>query len=353
MCRICILLSVIAVAVFLFGCSPNGKNTQLDKPQFTAKEATPEKKIEFWSQKAPQNSFVRDLSSNGRVFMPTSSEGLLKSVQKYIEEANSEKVEGEIVGLLVPHAGYVCSGPVAGFAYKLLLGTKYDVVVILGADHTGSPTTLAKFDFFRMPFGDVPLIGRDQANALAKEAGISYEPAAHMEEHSIEVQLPFLCAVLKDFSIVPISVGQEMREEPQKCDRLVNELANFIKGKKALIIISTDLSHYPSYDIASAADKEFLEALKTLDADKLLEADKTILSPEWAKRFDKNNARELNLHCTACGIDAVIVALKLFKKLGVDGYKLLKYANSFDTTKESKERVVGYAAACFFRSANK
>ncbi|MCX7703421.1 MAG: AmmeMemoRadiSam system protein B [Planctomycetota bacterium] len=349
---ICLLVLIFGVLFFFGNCKPAGKpdgnSKQTEDAKFTVQEAKIEKEIEFWSVKAPKGSFVRDPFFAAGGWYPAPPEGLLRSVRKYITEAQVEKIEDDIVGILAPHAGYVYSGAVAGCAYKPLLGKSYDVVVILSANHTGAPTSVGRFDFFRMPFGDVPVVERGDLALFVKEAGISDDPAAHIEEHAIELQLPFLCATLKEFRILPIVVGHWIREEKEKCDRLVNALANFVKGKKFLIVVSSDLSHRPPYELASAADREFLEALKTLDVDKLLEADKTILSDEWAQKHGVKR-EEIEFSCTACGLDALVVALKLFNKLGVSGYKLLKYANSHDTANGDRKEVVGYAAAVFFR----
>lgn len=341
------IVSVSLALLLVIGCSPaDRQETEKDKERikkhkFSVKVAEPKtEEIAFWALKAPPNAVIRAPAKLGTGWAPGTEEGLLRSVREYIGKAEPVDINGRVVGLLVPHAGYVFSGPVAGYAYRAIMGERYDTVVIIGTSHSGL-SSVAKFDFYRMPFGDVPLLDKKSIDAFTEKSGLEYIPAAHKQEHSVELQLPFLCAVLKDFRILPILISSDIKEPK----RVADALSELMKDGKTLIVISSDLSHWPPYDIAVAMDKEFLDALSSLNVDKLLETNRKLLSREWLSRFGVTTA---DIGCAACGLGAIVVSLHLFGKIGVDGFKLIKYANSYDTAKGDRSGVVGYAACAFF-----
>lgn len=219
--------------------------------------------------------------------------------------------------LVVPHAGYVYSGPVAAHGYALLEPWRERItrVVLLGPTHRvamcglAAPTVAA----FDTPLGAVPL-DRPAIDALADLAQVVASDAAHAAEHSLEVQLPFLQAVLRGFSIVPLAVGRaSVAEVAEVLERLWG-------GDETLVVISSDLSHYLPYAQARAADAATVERILALDA--------TIG------------------HDDACGATPLNGALQVARTRGL-APRLLDLRNSGDTAGE-RSRVVGYGAIGFW-----
>ncbi|RZV32779.1 MAG: AmmeMemoRadiSam system protein B [Chromatiales bacterium] len=218
--------------------------------------------------------------------------------------------------LIVPHAGYMYSGPVAASAYALLrpYRRQYTRVVLLGPCHRMPVNGLAlsSAEAYRMPIGDIPL---DQAAVAHLDIpGVRVVDAAHASEHSLEVHLPFLQAVLGEFAVVPIVVGDAAPE-------LVAELLDALwGGPETLIVVSSDLSHYRPYFNARAIDAVTCDAIENLDA----------------VRLD---------HDMACGAIPVAGLLLAAKQRGLK-VTTLDLRNSGDTAGE-RDSVVGYGAWMF------
>ena len=217
--------------------------------------------------------------------------------------------------LIVPHAGYMYSGPVAASAYALLRPhhARYRRVVLLGPAHRvplrGLATTSA--DAFRTPLGDVP-IHRLAAGEI-KELRVADAP--HSCEHSLEVQLPFLQKVLDRFSLLPIVVGDADRE------LVAGVLDALWDGPETLIVISSDLSHYLAYETARRIDAATCAAIERFDAG----------------RLD---------HDMACGATPVAALLAVARRRGLE-VKTLDLRNSGDISGGDKNAVVGYGAWSF------
>lgn len=196
------------------------------------------------------------------LFYPGDREGLRQSVLACLEEGRRRLRDARPPkALIAPHAGYAYSGPIAGSVYASIepLRGAVDRVVLLGPSHRVALRGLAlsTADFYRTPLGDVPL-DRDGAAALAKLPQVRFFDAAHAEEHSLEVQLPFLQLVLGDFSLLPIVAG----------DATPAEVAEVIEaawgGPETLIVVSSDLSHYYDYETARALDRATSGAIEAL-----------------------------------------------------------------------------------------
>jgi AmmeMemoRadiSam system protein B/AmmeMemoRadiSam system protein A len=273
-------------------------------------------------------------------FYPASPAELRAQVESHLHSAKEVDLPGELIGLVVPHAGYVFSGPVAGWGYRQLEGKQFDTVVLLGPSHHVplSKHAVSPEDAYKTPLGNVPLDKAVRRTLLAACDVLVESSAAHEREHSLEVQLPFLQCVLKDFKIVPIALGQPTKES---CRKLARALAALLPQRKVLIIASTDLSHYPSYEDAQKADKAMLTAVEKLDPDAILAADK-----EWM-------GRDLpNLKCTMCGLWPAVTLAMVAEELGSCSAKVLKYANSGDVPAGSRSEVVGYGAVAVCRKGN-
>lgn len=202
------------------------------------------------------------------LFYPADAKPLRATVERCLAEGRRRGLDGPAPkALIVPHAGYVYSGPVAGSAYALLepLRDALERVVLLGPSHRVPVRGLAlsRADAFATPLGEVPL-DADAAARVADLAQVTVSDAAHAEEHSLEVQLPFLQELLTDFTLVPFSVGNA---SPDEVAQVVDALWN---GPETLILISSDLSHYYDYETArrlDAATTRAIEALRPEDLD--------------------------------------------------------------------------------------
>jgi len=240
----------------------------------------------------------------------------------------AETYPKKVIGLICPHAGYMYSGPVAARAYyELAEDGKPDVVVLLGPNHTGIGSGLAIMNegVWRTPLGDVE-VDRETANKIVRESRIvDIDDSAHKHEHSIEVQLPFLQYLYDSaFKIVPICF---LMQDLSSAREVGQAVGNVMLGKKAVIIASSDMTHYEPQQIAERKDKNALEAIKAMDE----------------VRF-QSTIESYNI--TACGHGPIVALISAAKILGGTEARLLCYKTSGDVTGD-RSSVVGYAAVCF------
>ncbi len=233
-----------------------------------------------------------------------------------------------IVGLVCPHAGYVASGPVAAHAYYALASDgRPDTVVLFGPNHTGYGSALALMNegFWKTPLGDVEVDG-ETANQIVREAQIvDVDESAHRFEHSIEVQLPFLQYLYDaQFKIVPICFLMQDSSSALEVGRAVGRI---LRGKNAVIIASSDLSHYEPQAEASRNDQMVIEAVSAMDEAKLYSLIETY-------------------RVSACGYGPIAALVAASKVMGANEAKLLCYKTSGDVIGDYSS-VVGYAAICF------
>ena len=270
-------------------------------------------------------------------FYPGEKAQLRETVDRLLSGAKKHELTGRVAAFLVPHAGYVYSGATAARTYKSM-GTKWKTVVLLGPSHRKAVKVAAIWPrgSFQTPLGPVPV---DESLASALMSGGLFEDSreAHATEHSLEVQLPFLQAVLKDFKIVPVVLNTE---DPDLLRRMGEQLAQTLKGRRdTLLLLSSDLSHYPSSSTARAADRTFLRALERMDPDYLQLTEGMLLS-----------RNEPELATLACGGSALLVGLRAARLLGADRVELLEYVNSGELPQGEPGRAVGYAAAALIAS---
>jgi AmmeMemoRadiSam system protein B len=261
-------------------------------------------------------------------FYPGDPEELQKIITAYLDAAgpvSKEYDNDEIMGIISPHAGYVYSGPVAAYGFNYLAESKLERFVVLAPSHRGrfNGASIIPKGLFKTPLGDV-VIDSELGEKLEKRDHFGFIKEAHEMEHSLEVQIPFLQVVKPDAVIVPVVMGTI---DPDLCTIIGEAIAEEIKssGKKYGIIISTDLSHYHSYDAAVKKDKEFINALESFD-ESVVDA---VISTGKAE---------------ACGEGGVIAGIALARMLGAKKIKTVKYANSGDTA-GPKDQVVGYLSA--------
>jgi len=273
---------------------------------------------------------VREPAVSG-TFYPDRPEILTRDIKKYLELAKKEKIDGEVVGLVSPHAGYMYSGQVAAHAYKLIEGKSFDSVVVVAPSHRVDFKGASLYDrgAYRTPLGLVSVDVELSKVMMERWEGIRFLPEAHDQEHSLEVQIPFLQVILKSFKLIPIVMEPYWSWET--CKFLASAIAESVRGKNVLLVASTDLSHFHPYDKAVQLDKIVLQHLERFDIEGL--------------NRDLKGGR-----CEACGGGPVITVMLASKALGANRSKVLKYLNSGDVTGD-RSRVVGYAAAVFYRAA--
>ncbi|MBN1364345.1 MAG: AmmeMemoRadiSam system protein B [Syntrophaceae bacterium] len=251
---------------------------------------------------------------------------LRKDIENYFQSASPLELGGDIVGLIAPHAGYMYSGQIAAHAYNLIRGRKYDVVIIIGPSHRVAFHGVSVFSRggYETPLGIVP-VDEDLAEKLKKISPIVTDfPGAHLQEHSVEIQLPFLQVALGDFSFLPLVMGDQGADI---CQELAEAIYKASRGKNVLMVGSSDLSHFYNYNIAKKMDAVILDYLKDSDATGLL---KSLESGE----------------VEACGGGPMAVVMLAAQMMKANKAHLLKYANSGDVTGD-KNSVVGYASAVF------
>jgi AmmeMemoRadiSam system protein B len=232
------------------------------------------------------------------------------------------------LALVVPHAGYVYSGAVAAAAYGLLAGRSYDLVVLLGPSHRVYLRRMALpgCETFRTPLGDLP-VDRETAERLTRAGQLfAPNPDAHRQEHSLEVQLPFLQRSLAPgFRILPMVTGDFGLADVETAAALLDEI---LPKERVLVIASTDLSHDHPYDEAVAMDGRCAALVTGLDYRSLAEA------------FERREAE-------ACGAKALLVLMAYAERRGLTRARILAQTNSGDVVGDRDSRIVGYLAAVF------
>jgi len=258
-------------------------------------------------------------------FYPEEPELLKKKVRQFLEAAQGVSAP-EVRALIVPHAGYDYSGQVAAEAYKLIEGRKFESVVIVAFLHRVflQGVLVDDVDAYETPLGRVP-VDRD----LAREIRMCHPvfqnaTAGRLEEHSLEVQIPFLQETVPGLKIVPIYIGVQ---NSTNITALADALARTLADRNVLVVATTDLSHFHSYETASGMDRALIARFETRDAEAIYEA--------YAKE-----------EVEACGMGPVLTSILLAKKMKWSGPCLIRYANSGDVTGE-RSSVVGYAAMAY------
>ena len=272
-------------------------------------------------------------------FYPADGAQLKQALEAYLADAVAPRTERP-VAIVVPHAGYAYSAQIAADAFRQAAGHRYDVVVILGANHSAANfNRIAVYSGagYRTPFG-VAETDRAVADALVREdRDAVFDQAAQAQEHSVEVQVPFVQHLFPGVKIVPIVVGAD---DPAVCTRFGRALASVLKGRQPLIVASSDLSHYPSAKDAPAVDRRTLEAIASLNPDFFREAAVSDLS----RGVD-------SLVTTACGAAPIMAAMAAATDLGATRGVVISYANSSFVAVGDAARVVGYGAVVFTAGA--
>jgi AmmeMemoRadiSam system protein B/AmmeMemoRadiSam system protein A len=268
-------------------------------------------------------------------FYPESAAVLKSAIEKFMQNAAPAQ-EQTPLAIVVPHAGYIYSGQICADGYNQVRNGAYEVVVVFGTNHTAPDLrkiALYPGAGFRTPLGTVPVDEEIVAALIAASPDCKADKAPHVREHSIEVQIPFIQTLFPQAKIVPAIVGMA---DIGLYTRFGAALAKVLKGKRALIVASSDLSHYPSAADAEIVDRKTLAAVASLDPAALHDT----IQAQMARRIR-------GLDTCACGEAPIMAAMAAAKALGATGGKVVSYAHSGDVPIGERERVVGYGAVVF------
>jgi len=271
------------------------------------------------------NSYSEDVRKPAvaGMFYPGNKEELAGKVDDFLANVKKSDIKGRVFAIIVPHAGYEYSGQIAAYSFKQLEGADFKKIIIISPSHYVSFDGMSVYNkgAFETPLGIIKIDKELADKIMAKDKRFIFYPEAHLKEHAIEVELPFLQKMYKDkdFKIVPITMGN-----PEADDiRILSDTLYDVMDKDTLLIISVDLSHYYPYDKAVELDTNSTSAIEHLDAQKML--------------------KDINSHNSE--IDAPIAVLGMITLANRYNAKakIIKYANSGDVAGD-KSRVVGYSS---------
>ena len=263
------------------------------------------------------------------MWYPGNPTQLTAEINQYLNQVDLQPISGEILALVVPHAGYRYSGKTAAHAYATIAEKNIETAFLLSPYHDFHPAELLAtvHPAYQTPLGDVHInqeIMQQLNQALLQKAGITIQQIRRDREHSLEIQLPFLQTVLKNtFNIIPLMVRSRDR---QFCRILGEIIAELFNPEKHLIIASTDLSHFYPEKTAHQLDQTMLNMVRTLNPDGVFSAEE----------------QEIGY---ACGAGALAATLWAAKKLAADQCDILHYTTSAEGTGD-RQSVVGYGAGC-------
>jgi AmmeMemoRadiSam system protein B len=259
---------------------------------------------------------------------PGRAETLIAMMDEFLKAVKPQPINGKLLGLLVPHAGYRYSGPVAAHAFALIKDMAFDTVVVIGPMHHPLPGSVLStaHSAYETPLGAVP-VDRGALDAVGKRVRLT--AVRNDPEHSVEIQLPFLQHVLKPgFSFVPLMLRDQ--SGPQT-EALGEALAETLRGRNVLLVASSDLSHFYPQEIANELDATMLACVEALDARRVVEV----------------NERQTAF---ACGYGAIATVINVVRAWDADRAQIISYGTSGDVIGDFRE-VVGYGAAMFYQAA--
>lgn len=261
-------------------------------------------------------------------FYPDNPVELRREVESYLLEKS--ELHTSVVNpqaLIVPHAGYYYSGAVAGRAYQLIKNRKYDLVVVLAPSHRHYFTGASIYSIgnYSTPLGEIEVDTELAESLIAENSDINFIAKAHHQEHSLEVQLPFLQVALGKFTLLPIVLGQQSWSQGVKLAKVIGELA---VNWRLLLIASTDLSHFHDAATAETLDQRIIDTVAAFD-------------PESFYSLIEQRQAE------ACGAGPLLSVMLAARKMQAERVEILSYRHSGHISGDN-ERVVGYLSAAIF-----
>lgn len=263
-------------------------------------------------------------------FYPAATGELREEISLFLSRPPArERPQGEVVAGIVPHAGYMYSGAVAGQFYSLIAARPVPLAVVISPSHREYFPAISIFrgSAYRTPLGDVKVDQRTADELLQRGHPFVNDWQGHRDEHALEVQLPFLQMIRPQLEIVPIVMGDQKADV---CEQLGDALAETLKKRQAIIIASSDLSHYHSHREAQLIDQKVLDCVGEFAPERLL------------KRLASGEAE-------ACGGGPIVAAMLASRRLGATGGHILDYCDS-SAVSGDEHHVVGYLAAAFCRA---
>lgn len=274
---------------------------------------------------------VRPSPISGRWY-PGNPDRLASSVDQYIQDAHLPEIKGEIIGIIAPHAGHMYSGQVAGYSFASLRDINPDLVAVISPMHHpySDPLLTTAHDAYQTPLGTIP-VDKEALQILEHQLrnllGYGLTPIRRDPEHSLEIELPFLQRVLGEkFKLLPVMLRDQSLHTTQS---LGHALAKTLAERQAVLVASSDLSHFYPQENAKIFDNKMLEQVLAFDPQAVLRIE------DQGKGF-------------ACGKGAIAAVLWAAKDLGANHVQLLHYATSGDVTGDYGQ-VVGYGAAVITR----
>jgi AmmeMemoRadiSam system protein B len=270
-----------------------------------------------------QSSDIRPAQFADDQWYPSSGPRLRQLLVSLLAQADYRAL-GRPLGLISPHAGLRFSGPVAAHAYRQLDGQHYDYVTVISPlhRHLFGAYAVTRYQYYSTPLGLLP-VARDLLEQLGSR--LPLVQVGRDDEHSLEIQLPFLQVQLGEFELLPIMMGEQ---SPAAAQALAAALAEILAGKSALVVASSDLSHFHPYETARQLDGRIVEKVEEYDPIGLAQ----LLASGRAE---------------ACGGGPIVAAMLACKELGANRAVVLRYANSGDVWID-RESVVGYLAAAMY-----
>lgn len=260
------------------------------------------------------------------MFYPADERKLKDEIKFLLDAAIGEEISANVAAIVVPHAGYIYSGRTAAYAYNIIRNKNYETVVVISPSHREYFPGVSVYngDAYKTPLGVIP-VNTKMREELTKDARLIFQGIqGHRQEHALEVQLPFLQMILKDFTIVPVVIGDQ---KEMFLNELSDRLAKIVDDK-TLIVASSDLSHFHSKEQADRLDSVVEKRIREFDY-------KTLL-------------RDLhNNNCEACGGGPIVAAMRTADLLNVRKAKVLNRSDSGDVTGDNSE-VVGYLSAVIY-----
>lgn len=257
-------------------------------------------------------------------FYPSDPEKLRRQIAELMDRVPKVQIKGRVKGIITPHAGYLYSGFTAAHAFAALCGEKFETVVVVSPSHFEffHGVSVYSGEAYATPLGMVE-INKTLRDRIVREADFIFaSEVGHGAEHALEVQLPFLQEILPPFSLLPLVIGEQSREF---CFKLGEVLGKLLNNENALLVATTDLSHYYEAGIANKLDAVMLNDVADYDYEKLM-------SDLEAQRTE------------ACGGGPTVAVMSAMKHLGVKNIEVLHHSNSGDVTGDYSS-VVGYLSA--------
>lgn len=274
---------------------------------------------------------IRPSAIAGRWY-PGHPKKLTNTLLQYLDKAELKAADGKLLAIIVPHAGYVYSGQSAAYAFKLLQGKTFERVILTSPFHAMTYESLltTSYSAYETPLGTIPIDMKaiERIDTHLKKSGMApIHRIQYEQEHSLEIELPFLQTVLSaSFELVPVMVRTH---QPESLQILAEVFSSLAREKTTLLVASTDLSHFNPAPMAELLDGQVLNDIETMDSEQLL--------------ADNQSGKGL-----ACGAGAVAAMMYTALKLGADHAQILNYTHSGRVTGDNSS-VVGYCSAAIYQ----